>query len=169
MADDTVLAEFIERPCADTFLRLREAVVAAPSYDFHAIDGLTLAERVAAGDLDAVPAALAELMPDWLLSPLMHGFAEQAARHSGDADGAARAAYFGHACLLGLLDSGDGSRQRPYRVTHVADEYDLLDALGKQLVSQWPVQGDDGLYDVMRCSDGSELWFDASLGVRTGF
>ena len=63
------------------------------------------------------------------------------------------------ACLSGLLASGDGSKDTPYRVTYTSDVGDLLSALGKTSLAQHLVQRPDGCFDLVSCADGVELWF----------
>ena len=159
-------ADFPADPSGEKFLRLRDLVVAAPDYDFYSTGLDELADLVEEGIHDAVPDKLSELMPGWLLSPRAHLLAEHAARQTGNAEAADRERYVARACLNGLFASGDGTRAQPYRVTHVADEYDLLDALGKEAKSQRQIAGDDGVFDRIACGDGSEVWFDISLGLK---
>jgi hypothetical protein len=160
-------ADFLDSPSGPGFLRLREAMLATPGHDF-ASDALTgLSDLVDQGAYEAVPDKLAELMPDWLLSPRAHLLAAHAAQQDADADRAQFEQDFSQACLAGLLQSGDGSRSRPYRVTHVADEYDLLEALDKTSASQRRVGGEDGLFDLILCTDGSQLWFDIGAAATT--
>ncbi len=156
---------FLEAPTSASFLRLRNEIVAQPDYDFAADRLGELTALIDAGAFSAVPDKLTELMPGWLLSPRVHALAAYAAEKAGDPDRAQFERDFGLACLRALRDSGDGSRARPYPVTHVADEYDLLEALGKDVASQRQVSGDDGVFDLIVCKDGAELWFDVTVGA----
>ena len=158
-------SEFLADPSGENFLRLRQVVLDTPGYDFYSDDVSELEELVNNGQYDEVPGKLPELMPGWLLSPRVHQLVGVSARKTGDAERVAAQEYLAKACLGGLLQSGDGSRARPYRVTHVADEYDVLDYLGQGTTDQRVVTGDDGAYDVFTRADGSEVWFDASPGL----
>jgi hypothetical protein len=157
--------DFLDRPSTETFLRLRDNVLAAPGYDFYS-DGLDELEDLAgaddhAGVLDALPT----LMPNWLLSPRVHRLAGVAARQAGDEDRALTEESLARACMTGLLRSGAGTKEKPFRVLHVSDEYDAVEALGKTAAGQRQVVDDDGVYDVLTCADGSELWFDVSASL----
>jgi hypothetical protein len=163
MADE--FSDFLADPTGATFLRLRERLLDSPGYDFHSGALDELEELINGGQYDAVPDKISELMPGWLLSPRVHQLAGHAAQETGDPARAAREGYLAKACLRGLLQSGDGSRARPYRVTHVADEYDVLDYLAKEVAEQRVVEGDGGAFDVIGCADGSQLWFDISAGL----
>jgi hypothetical protein len=159
-------ANFLDNPSGDTFLELRELVLEQPEYDFHSRSLADLQDLAATGQLAAVPDELSEAMPNWLLSPRIHLLVGQAAEQRGDAETAQRELFLAQACLKGLVESGDGSRARPYRITHVADEYDLLESLGKELDRQRSVDDDPaGPLDLIVCTDGSELYFDIGPGL----
>lgn len=156
------LAEFLSAPSGNSFLRLRAEVMAQPDFDIGADDLDELEALVAAGDYHAVPDKMASMMPSWLLSPRAHLLCAHAARHQDDSDRFERERALAQACLIGLTDSGDGSSGSPFRVTHVDDEYDLLEFLGRRLVSHRLQTRDDGVFDLIKCDDGSELWFDVT-------
>src|SRR5262245_6100057 len=134
MADP--LSDFFENPSGETFVRLRNDVLADPSYDFNSTDLDELTDLLAAEEYDAVPDALPGLMPGWLLSPRVHLLAALAAEKSGNAANAELERNVVRACLRGLLQSGDGTPQRPYLITHITDEYDLLEHFGKRPTEQ---------------------------------
>jgi hypothetical protein len=107
-----------------------------------------------------------ELMPNWLLSPRVHFLLSTAADKLGDADMARREQYLAKVCLRGLLASGNGSEELPYLITHLPDEYDVLDALGKEMTGQRLVRSGPGACDVIACADGTEVWFDITAGLQ---
>jgi hypothetical protein len=165
MAD--AFADFLDQPNEQNFLRLRDMVIASPEYNFYAEDLDELASLIENGDYDEARGRLPELMPNWLLSPRAHQLIGLAAAQAGDQDTAQRENIMAQACFVGLTQSGNGSQLRPFRVTHIADEYDLLEALGKETRSQRLVTTGNGSFDVFTCADGSELWFDISPSVQT--
>lgn len=63
-------------------------------------------------------------------------------------------------CLEALLTTGDGSRERPYVVGRLSDEYDVLGWLDKKLDHQSLHEDAEGRLDAMACTDGSIVWFD---------
>jgi hypothetical protein len=162
MAD--AFADFLDQPNEQNFLRLRDIVIASPEYDFYAEDVEDLTALIAHGEYDEARARLPELMPNWLLSPRTHQLLALAAEQAGDKDTAQSENLMARACYVGLTQSGNGSQLRPFRVSHIADEYDLLEALGKDPRSQRLVSS--GSFDVFSCADGSELWFDISPSVQ---
>lgn len=163
MAD--LFSDFLEDPTEDTFLRLRDVILADPDYNFNSDEVESLIESFTGGDHAGVLAALPGLMPSWLLSPRAHFLAARSAEQVGDEETARWENYLARACLRGLLRSGDGTTARPFRVTHVADEYDLLNHLGKEASGQRQEFGATGVLDLIRCVDGSEICFDATPGA----
>jgi hypothetical protein len=162
------LSDFLAKPSGETFLRLREVVIGSPDYEFHSDGADQVQGLFAAEDYEAVPDMLSELMPNWLLSPRVHRLVGLAAEQVGDTDLAQRETYMARACIRGLLESGDGSRERPFQVTHVADEYDLLEIQGKEMKQQRLVTDTAGSFDVIACTDGTELWFDIGPSLAGG-
>jgi len=156
---------FLAAPSVTSFLRLRDEVLAQPEFEFASDRLEEVLELVEAGQFAAVADKVAELMPDWLLSPRLHLIAARAAEQLGDADRAQFEHDVARACLQGLRDSGVGSRASPYQVTHISDEYDLLTMLGKEFASQRQTSGTDGTFDVITCQDDSEVWFDITAGA----
>ncbi len=165
MAD--LLIDFLERPTEESFVRLRAAVLSEPVYDFGAQDDADLAKLMEDGEFAAAAAMRSQLMPNWLLSPRVHQMLASAAESIGDKETAQSERYFARASLRGLLLSGDGAPERPYLVTHVADEYDLLATLDKAALTQRIVNTGSGSFDVITCRDGSEVWFDVTSGLTS--
>lgn len=157
-----VFSAFIESPSGETFTQLRAAIVQMPEYRFDSTELDDLTELFEAAEYSAVAAQLSDLMPNWLLSPRVHDYVSHAARQTGNDELAESEHYMARACLRGLLDSGDGSRERPYLVTHITDEYDVLASLDKAVRDQRFVRDGDGAYDRFLCSDGAEVWFDVT-------
>jgi hypothetical protein len=69
-------------------------------------------------------------------------------------------------CLRAILMTGDGSEEEPYVVCAASDELDLLDELDLTAASKSLVHRGDCTFDVVRCDDGSKVWFDASAMVQ---
>src|SRR5262245_66303882 len=124
MAD--AFSVFLADPSGENFVRLREAVLNRPDFDFYSLDLERLADAAQRGAYADVVGLFPAMLPNWLLSPQAHRLVSYAAKQLGDTEMAARERALGRACLRGLLGSGDGTKARPYLVTHIADEYDVL-------------------------------------------
>jgi hypothetical protein len=157
--------EFLDRPGADTYLALRQVIIGSPDFDMFST-GLTRLERlIADGAHAAVPDLVAELMPNWLLSARTHVLLGQSAQARGEADRAAREALMAEACMFGLRSTGDGSADAPFWPIHPADEHDLAEFLGKEVLTQRREDCDGRAFDVLNCAGGTNLWFDITDGV----
>lgn len=153
-------AAFLKKPTRETFVVVRKSVVSSPKYDPYGTDPDDLRELADKGRLEAARQKFAEAMPNFLLSPRAHRYLATAARKAGDLDTAKKEIVIARKCIEGILATGDGSREKPYLVTRVQDEYDVLPHLNREKDSQGLVLDDGRSYDVIQCKDGSEVWFD---------
>jgi hypothetical protein len=153
-------ATFVAEPTGEHYLAAREAALKisrtnVSSRDFSRLT--RLAESQAFADLMQ---AIEDLPPSAQLSPRAHYLAWMAAEQMRDDAEAELERYLFAACVRGILETGCGSAEAPYRVTHVSDEYDVLLALGRESVSQRLIERDGRAFDVLRCDDGQDLWFE---------
>lgn len=156
-------ANFIESPNRQSYLALRETIVNSDDYQPYSADAFESAERLyEQQELDQAREVLIAAMPNLLLSPRAHLMLSFLYSKQGDERSSQMELMLASACIDGILATGDGSAQSPYLVTRISDEYDVLDHFDKQLASQALRQSDDQHLDVIRCTDGSEIWFDIS-------
>src|SRR5262245_18029077 len=156
------LAAFAEHPTRATYVAAREAVMrrsplAIASTDFAALERLfsDQAYRELLDRLSALP-------PSKILSPRIHFLAAEAAEALGDASAVELERSLFVLTLQGLLATGDGTRGNPYLICHATDEYDILEALGQESARQTLVEHEGRMCDVLRCTDGREVWFDVT-------
>ena len=105
---------------------------------------------------------MAQAQPNLLLSPLAHLLLSAALKEEGNEKAADLERFICFRCVDGIGLTGDGTRARPYLVLRTSDEYDMLNAQGKQFASQHLVHEGGKSYDRMVCADDSELWFDVT-------
>ena len=160
MQDDFEL--FLIEPTRANYERVREALLADAAFHVEPLDLLEAEALCAGGEFAAARERIEGLLYDWALSPRVHFLAAWAAAELADAQDAAVERFAGRACLAGLLATGDGSFACPYLVTYTTDEYDLLGMLGREARSTQLIDCDSGRFDVLHCTDGSELWFDVT-------
>jgi hypothetical protein len=103
-------------------------------------------------------ARVRELMPGAFFSPSAHA-ALAATHHALGDDSRAQA-------VDSIRSTGDGTREHPWSVLRVGDEYDVLRAAGRVSREQTLVEVDGRSLDRHVCDDGSEAWFDVSGLVR---
>lgn len=106
---------------------------------------------------------LRDLMPGAFFSPSAHAVLGAAFEALGDEPRAARERRTSHLALTSILESGDGSTERPWSVLRISDEYDVLRAQGRTSREQLLVTRAGRELDQHRCRDGSEAWFDIGL------
>jgi|GEM_PF-1669102 len=156
------LARFFELPGRATFLAARTAWLQQQ------VSPLTADELQSVGDLLAAgeAAAVIERVHGWksraAFSPRAHYFAGEAHAQLGELEQAEVERLAFSACLQGILSTGDGSRQKPYLISQIPDEYDVLKLLGLTCVKQRLVQRGRRSCDVLTCAGGSSIWFNIS-------
>jgi hypothetical protein len=145
---------------------LRDVVRRSPGFDpgLDVVD--VVATALARGDHADAASLVQGLMPGAFFSPSAH--AALAAAHAGLGDDArARAERRLQALALeSIRSTGDGTRERPWSVLRVSDEYDALRAARRTSQQQTLVTVDGRSLDRHVCDDGSEAWFDVSRLVR---
>jgi len=154
---------FLKEPTKESYLRVFEAVASAPSYNPYSRDLDEATDLMKDKKHKEAQEKLEKAMPNLLLSPRAHQFASIAAKGLGDDKKAESERDAAAACLKGILLTGDGSADRPYLVTRVSDEYDLLRHLKKGKKAQSLRNKDGKSYDVIDCADGSQVWFDITV------
>ena len=145
---------------------LRDAVRRSPGFDpgldvVHAV-----APALARADHAEAASVVQRLMPGAFFSPSAH--AALAAAHAGLGDDARARAERGLQVLAieSIRSTGDGTRERPWSVLRISDQYDLLRADHRTSRQQSLVAAAGGSLDRHVCDDGSEAWFDVSRLVR---
>ncbi len=105
-------------------------------------------------------------MPGAFFSPMAHAVLASAYDGQGDAARARRERRMAQLAMSAILSSGDGSRERPWAVLRVSDEYDVLRAQERTSRSQRTVTRAGRELDHHVCDDGTEAWFDIDLLER---
>ncbi len=157
------LQELAKCPTAETYARIRSWFVTCPAYDPYREELRDLERLIDVGELAAAAQALDTAIPRLLLSPRVHELAAQLARRTGDTHRAEREHRIAQACVEGILATGDGSRDQPYRILYAADEQDVLRFLGlPQKHPHLQHMGDLHL-DKIEVAEGVEVWFDVTV------
>ena len=156
------LTAFVERPSRQTYLSVRDAVLRAAPLPLAATDLADLERLLESGAAQEAIDRLDALPPSKVLSPRVHLLAAEAAEAVGDLENGEVERFLFVLCLQGLLATGDGTPGDPYLVCHATDEYDVLEALDLQPAGQKLVEHHGRLCDVLLCTNGREVWFDAS-------
>jgi hypothetical protein len=145
---------------------LRDAVRRSPGFDpgLDVVDAV--APALARGDHAEAAALVQGLMPGAFFSPSAHAALAAARAGLGD-DVRARAERRLQALAIeSIRSTGDGTREQPWSVLRVSDEYDVLRADRRTSQQQTLVAVKGGSLDRHVCDDGSEAWFDVTRLVR---
>lgn len=155
-------ARFVEQPSRATFLAARSAWLQLNVAPLTPADLQSVAELLTAGEAAAVIEQVHEWKARAAFSPRAHYFAGEAHALLGELDHAECERLVFTACLQGILATGDGSRRKPYLISQIPDEYDVLKLLGLTCEKQRLVQSKRRSCDVLTCHDGSQIWFNIS-------
>jgi hypothetical protein len=151
---------FLDEPGPANYLKVRALVLADKAYRATSSELEDVELLLDYGRFADARERVRQMMPNWLLSPRAHQLAATAARHLGDEKAHDRASFLRGRCIEGILGTGDGTKERPYLVTHVDDEHDLVDHFGKKLAQQSLLTEETRCLDQIVCQDGAEIWFD---------
>jgi sulfur relay (sulfurtransferase) DsrF/TusC family protein len=89
-------------------------------------------------------------------------------KKGGDARSNPVSMSMGYLILKSILATGKGTKKKPYAVMRIEDEKDVLSALKKQARAQFLVQDKSRVFDLLQCSDGTEVYFDITLMFGRG-
>ena len=135
-------------------------VTTSEKYDPYSSDLDQVLDVLNEGRFEQARERIHDIMGKWLLNPRIHLMASAAARGLGDEKTAEMEGFFAVRCLQGMLATGDGTHERPYLVSSVHDEYDVLGHQKKSLRGQSLIEDGERMLDVLDCEDGSKISFD---------
>jgi hypothetical protein len=159
------LAAFVEQPCKKTFLAARSAVLQHSPLPLLSAEVAELDRLLDLGEHQALLDRLDALPSSKILSPKIHFLAAEAAEALGRPHDVELERSLFVLTLQGLLSTGDGTPANPFAVCHASDEYDVLAALGQEAAGQSLIEHDGRFYDVLLCTNGREVWFDATVSI----
>jgi hypothetical protein len=154
--------DFLENPTPEKFLTLRQQLLSHPQYDPDSDDLADLTEMLEGNELGEAQARIKKMMPNWLLNARTHFLIGALAEMLGNLEEAHTERAIARLTIDSLLSTGDGTRNKPYLVMRVADEYDILEFLDKEPAQQSLVEVAGRKLDCIRCQDDSEIWFDVT-------
>jgi hypothetical protein len=159
---------FLNKPSVDGFEILRQQVAASDRYAPYSNELDMLMTALCAGEPQAAIDLFWRSFPNLLLSPLAHFILSQAYLDLKREDDAEGEKAMGCLILKSILATGKGTKKKPYAVMRVEDEKDVLSALKKQANAQFLVRDKSRVFDLLQCSDGSEVYFDITLMFGRG-
>jgi hypothetical protein len=143
-------------------------VAASDRYAPYSNEPDMLMAALGAGEPQAAIDLFWRSFPNLLLSPLAHFILSQAYLDLKREDEAEGEKAMGRLILKSILSTGKGTKKKPYAVMRVEDEKDVLSVLKKQAGAQFLVQDKSRVFDLLQCSDGTEVYFDITLMFGRG-
>lgn len=95
-----------------------------------------------------------------ILSPRAHLYKNYALEKLNKTKEAQAELILAQKIMEGISLTGDGSKEKPYRVTRISDEKDMLRYFQEEFMSQRLMNDNDTTFDVIQCKSGRELYFD---------
>lgn len=158
--------EFLVQPQEGQFEELRETIIAHENYSPYSDDLTRMIGADKAGEHESVFVLFREQFPNLLLSPTAHRIMNHAHTALGREKEAQMEGAIAWRCLEGILSTGDGTREKPYRILRIQDEYEVLAYRQLEFKSQSLQEEGDRRYDLIATEDGSEVVFDVTDPMR---
>ena len=155
--------EFLKKPSVDGFEILRQQVAASDRYAPYSNELDMLMAALCAGEPQSAIDLFWRSFPNLLLSPLAHLMLSQAYLDLKKENEAEGEKAMGRLIMKSILATGKGTKKRPYAVMRVEDERDVLSVLKKQAGTQFLMKDKSRVFDLLQCSDGSEVYFDITM------
>jgi hypothetical protein len=158
---DAMIA-FLNSRSDESFEALRQAYLRSSDYRPYDSRVESVYPLIDEQKFDQAFAQLQRMLPNLFLTPRARSLAAFLYEKLGREDAARREGIISQNLIVALSRTGDGTSERPYRVTRTEDEYDLLRYLGKEYVTQALVKDAMSSFDVLTCGDGTQVWFDVT-------
>jgi len=159
------LVQLRVQPTRDNYLALHAMVTAHASYQPYHRTFKTVQKQLSQRVYMASLVTLWEAMPTTLLSPRNYMLQAEIFQILNRPDDAAFAKTTAFALVQAIMATGDGSEAKPWVVSLVSDEYDVLAVLGKTRQRQSLMRGEDDdsrRFDVITTTEGEEYWFEVT-------
>jgi hypothetical protein len=164
---DAAFPAFLKDPSKANFLKVHKLVVSHPAYAPYSSDLDEAADLIEQGNLKSADDLLREGRVNLLLSPRAYQLARRLSPGPRDPKSAQLASETAKKCLQGIRSTGDGTEKQPMIVARSSDAYDVAKSMDKRVAGFRRHSKEDKYYEILRCSDNSELWFDVTAPFGT--
>jgi len=150
---------FLEAPTTEGFLQLQNEIQQEP--DFCAVGSFVdqLAQWCEVGRYESMFEQTQQMPYSWVMSPSAHLYSAIAAEQMQQWDDAEIERFLTETMLQGLLSTGDGSLQQPFRVTYLSDCQDILAFFSADVLSRRTIRTDIGLLEVATTTENEDICF----------
>jgi len=156
--------KFLSEDNLDAFEESRSSILDSAEYNGYSEDASTLGKMLSKGlyqdvvEFDSINVQL---------SPSAHMFKSEAHQQLGNAGEAVKEAAFAERILIHLKQSGTGTREKPYLITTLSDERDILESLGEDKAGQSLQQDGGKKLDKIDCASGNSFYFNVTACMRS--
>ena len=151
------LSDFLSNPTKENFSSLQKEIFEDPNYNPYSSDVNKIQDFY---DDDELEKAVEYESINTLLSPRAHLFKSYALREMNMHERAQSEKAFALKILKGISLTGDGTEEKPYIVTRISDERDMLDYFEEEYQGQGLISHEDRTLDLMICQSGRKIYFD---------
>lgn len=155
-----LIRRHLANPDRESLDDLRRVIVGSSSFDPDLNPIATTAPLIEVGDYRAAAERLAATLPGAALNPATHDILARCLTRLGDDRGAERELRMARLAVTGILSTGDGTREAPWSVLRVADEYDILRVQRVESRHQEVTRDGGRLLDRHVITGGTEAWFE---------
>lgn len=165
---EQLFKRMLEEPTLENFISVRDGLATSERYDPYSNDYQLMKTKMFEGDFTGSVRVFTGSLPNLLLSPGAYICLSIAAGKLGHKEKSEWAMEVAHFLVRALLNTGDGSANKPFVVLRVEDEYDLLMALKKDRAAQFLLFNNETLrvLDRIVCTDESEVYFDITIPYK---
>jgi len=149
--------DFISNPSKENFTKSREIIINHPAYNPYSDDLEIIEKFIEEADYES---AINCKNINILLSPTAHLMKGYAAKQLNN-ENALKAEYdFANSILDCIRLTGNGSKEQPYIVTRVEDEYEVLHQLKEKVSSQNLIIEEEKIFDLIKTESRKQIYFD---------
>ena len=149
--------KFVMEPSKESFLEARRKVVEHKDYDPYSFILDDLIELLKNNEFEKV--AYHEDI-NLLLSPKAHLCKREAYKQMGMQRQSEIAQIIAKTIVQCISLTGEGTKEEPFIVTKVQDEYDFLEFVREEIKKQSLIKGEDRVYDKIETKSGKVFFFD---------
>lgn len=162
-----LLLQYLRDSNLENFLVLRESLLSFKGYDPYSTELDGIRSTLDKGDFEEAAQMLQDaLFPNYFLSPGAHLQLGYVFEELGKPDESEFERMIGFQCFRGIELTGNGSLPKPYLVTRISDEYDVLMLKGLEFKNQKLMEQNDKKIDVVNTKDGQVLYFDVTQVIE---
>ena len=161
-----MLFRLLEEPSSDKFLEIRKIISESEWYSPYSTELYDINKCLMKEAYQDAIEKYHSTFPNLLLNPGVHFMLSYAYQGLGNEEMANFEKGVASFLMSFIMETGDGTRKHPYLVLRTSDEYDVLDALGKDRREQKLIEHKGRFLDLQTCSDGTEIYFDVTLPYK---